>query len=115
MARPDKEDMIETVVGGHIDDIETWIREDRESLRKWLRLTLKLDHMSSEKIHSEFSAYFDGSEEEEDGTVCLLKDIVDEADHIIGSEAKNHKEVAIKNAKNIKRWAQQAIKELEGL
>lgn len=37
--------------------------------------------------------------------IALLKDIHDEADHAIGTEAGNHKGVAIKNAKNIKRAA----------
>lgn len=44
---------------------------------------------------------------------ALLKDIQDEADHIIGTDAANHKEVALQNAKNIKRWAKEALAKLE--
>ena len=38
-----------------------------------------------------------------------LQAIIDEADHIIGTEAEDHKEVAIENAKAIKRLCKEAL------
>ena len=43
----------------------------------------------------------------------LLKEINDEADHILGTEAEKPLEVARANAKVIKRLAKEAITELE--
>jgi len=40
----------------------------------------------------------------------ILQQIHDEADHIIGTEAENHKEVAIQDASNIKGMAIEALK-----
>ena len=40
----------------------------------------------------------------------LLCQIYDEADHIVGTEAEDHKEVAIKDAKEIKKLAAKALK-----
>ncbi len=43
--------------------------------------------------------------------ICvLLKQIHDEADHILGTEAENFKEIARKNAQEIKRLAKKALK-----
>lgn len=39
----------------------------------------------------------------------LIKEIHDEAEHIIGTEADYHKEVAIKNAKRIKKLAKEFL------
>ncbi len=50
--------------------------------------------------------------EERADVIALLKDIHDEADHIIGTGADVHREVATKNAENIKRWAYEAHKKL---
>jgi len=47
--------------------------------------------------------------------IAFLKDIYDEADHIEGTEALQREEVSIKNARNIKRWAKEAIEKLEEL
>ena len=38
----------------------------------------------------------------------LIEEIHDEADHIVGTEADYHKEVAIQNAKRIKKMAKRA-------
>lgn len=43
----------------------------------------------------------------------LLCQIYDNADHILGTEAENHKEVAIQDAVAIKALAAKALAELE--
>ena len=40
----------------------------------------------------------------------ILCQIYDEADHIVGTEAENHKEVAIQNATEIKKLTAKALK-----
>ena len=43
----------------------------------------------------------------------IVKEIYDEADHIVGTEADDHKEVAVKNAEAIKKLANKALKIME--
>ena len=50
--------------------------------------------------------------EQQEELIQSLKNIADEADHIIGTEADYHKEVAIQNAKTIKRIANGELKKL---
>jgi len=111
-----KEEMIAVVVDGHMDDVEGWLLNDRESLRAWLQESLGLMTMSAKEIRSKFSAYFDDQADEIGADVAaLLKDIYDEADHIDGTEAPRREEVSLENARNIKRWAKEAIEKLEEL
>lgn len=48
--------------------------------------------------------------EHNDGIIELLQQIHDEADHIIGTDAENHREVAITNAEEIKLLSLKAMK-----
>ena len=46
----------------------------------------------------------------DDLVIALLRQIHDEADHIVGTEAENHREVAIADAREIKSLSLKALK-----
>ena len=52
-----KKQMIESVIDGHIDDIENWVYRDRDSLAVWLHGILGLDSKTKAQIKEEFEVY----------------------------------------------------------
>ncbi|MBU0493808.1 MAG: hypothetical protein KKA73_22260 [Chloroflexi bacterium] len=70
----EKEELIQAIVNGLIDDITQWVEHDLDSLDVWLRQALRLDRMSEGELRREYDAYL--PEEEDDveealpGAVC---------------------------------------------
>lgn len=78
MLKMKKEDMIDTIIEGHIDNIQEWVLKDIDSLSSWLEAVLELEDKTKEELIENYGSYlvsyedlesdeeFYGYEDEED-------------------------------------------------
>jgi len=66
MTKLKKDDMIDMIIEGHVEDIKEWVLRDMDSLVSWLEIVLELEYKTKEELEEDYGSYLTSYEEEDD-------------------------------------------------